>query len=634
VFGYAGKILFVDLGTGSIRAEPLDVEFCRQWVGCAGLGARFVLEHTPVGFDPLGAESILGFTTGPFVATGVYGGGRYMAVGKSPLTGSWADSSAGGHFGPELKLAGYDAVFVTGIAPQPMCLVIDGGEAHLISAEDLWGKDTYETEDQVRAKLGGGRPWAVACIGPAGEKGSLLAGIVNDKGRVAARSGLGAVMGAKKLKAVAVRAKRGAQIAVADKAGLRAVLREYLAALRQSPFHQSLTRAGTGASTSMLLRIGDCPADNWRRTGIDALPGAANLDSANLDPYKLRSYACHSCPIACGALLRVSEGDFATLEEVHRPEYETLAAFGPLCRNDNVLAVVRANEICNRYGVDTIGVGNAVAFAMECFEEGLITTSDTGGLRLEWGDANAIVSLTEQIARREGFGALLADGCQAAAERIGGRAPEIAMHVGGRAVPYHDPRLAPSSGVFYISDAQPAQHMGPQGMAVLEQGGSLGNDPLLHAGDVGEVYGDWEKKGDIYARGAAYMQLLTATGLCALYAQFYTPPVVELLRPVTGWDIDWQEGLETGKRILTARQLFNVRQGIKPGDFRLPERLTLPMALGPAQGKLIPFEKLRSYYYGALGWDSETGLPRPQTLTNLGIDPALLDLSHDHRNTT
>ncbi|MCX8031982.1 MAG: aldehyde ferredoxin oxidoreductase family protein [Thermoleophilia bacterium] len=620
MYGYAGKILFVDLATGSIRAETLDGDTCRKWVGCAGLGARVLLEHTPANFDPLGPESMLGFTTGPFVATGVYGGGRFMVVGKSPLTRSWADSSAGGNFGPELKLAGYDAVFVTGSASQPVCLVIDDGDVSLVSAEDLWGKDTYETDEQLQAKLGGERRWVVACIGPAGEKRSLLAGIVTDKGRGAARSGLGAVMGAKKLKAVAVRARRGARVPVADKAGLRAVLKDYLAELRRSPFHQSLTKAGTGASTSTLLRIGDCPADNWRRTGVDALPGATNLDSANMDVYKLRSYACHSCPIACGALLRVTEGPFATRDEVHRPEYETLAAFGPLCHNDNVLAVVRANEICNRYGLDTIGVGNAVAFAMECFEQGLITACDTGGLCLNWGDATAIVALTEQIAKREGFGALLADGSQAAAERIGGRAQELAMHVGGRAVPYHDPRLAPSSGVFYISDAQPAQHMGPQGMAVLEQGGSLGADPLLQPGDVGELYGDWERKGEIYARGAAYMQLLTATGLCALYAQFYTPPVVELLRPVTGWDIDWREGLDTGRRILTARQAFNVREGVKPGDFRLPERLTLPMSLGPARGKTIPFERLRAYYFEALGWDPETGEPRPETLARLGIE--------------
>jgi aldehyde:ferredoxin oxidoreductase len=431
-------------------------------------------------------------------------------------------------------------------------------------------------------------------------------------------------MGSKKLKAIAVRGDKGARIAVADKAGLKAVQKDYLEALKASPFHQGLTAAGTGGGTSFLLSIGDCPADNWANTGSDALPGCGNLDSANMDVFKLKAYGCHACPIRCGALIQIKEGPYASQDELHRPEYETLAALGACCRNDNLEAVIRANEICNRYGLDTMGVGNSVSFAMECYENGLISSGDTEGLELTWGNPQALVGLTEQIARREGLGAALADGSKMAAEKIGRGSEQYAMHVAGRAVPYHDPRLAPSSGTFYIGDAQPAQHLGPQGMAVLEQGAPLGEDPLLQPGDPGELFGDYDKKGDIYARGAAYIQLLSSAGLCALYAQFYTPPVVELLRPVTGWDIDWTEGLRAGRRILTLRQAFNHREGLTPAEFRLPKRFDTPLSVGPAAGQDIPFVYLREKYFEEMGWDPQTGVVLPEALAELGVDPSLV----------
>jgi len=621
--GYAGKLLFVDLSTGSLREEPLTEETCRKWLGGPGLGARILMEHTSPGIDPLGADNMLAFTTGPLTATGVYGGGRYTVATKSPLTGAWADSSSGGSWGPELKKAGYDGVFITGIAVHPVYLVIDGGDARLVEAGDVWGMDSYETDDTLQQRLGDPGSWRIACIGPAGEKCSRLAGIVNEKGRLAARSGVGAVMGSKKLKAVAVRGGKSSRISVADRAGLKEVQKVYSEELKNSPFHQGLTEAGTGGGTSFLLSIGECPVDNWATTGSDALPECSDLDGAKMDPYKLKPYGCSACPVRCGAIVQVKEGPFAT-DEVHRPEYETLAALGAMCRNHNVEAVMRANELCNRYGVDTMGVGGAVAFAMECYENGLIDKKDTDGLELTWGNAEALVTLVEAIGKAQGFGALLADGAKFAADRIGKGSAEFAMHVAGRAVPYHDPRMTPSSGTFYISDAQPAQHMGPQGMAVLEQGGPLGKDPLLQPGESGELFADYDKKGEIYARGGAYFQLLCSSGLCALYGQFYTPPVVELLGPVTGWDMDWREGLEVGRRILSLRQAFNAREGVRPEDFRLPKRLQTPLGVGPAAGQSEPFETLRTHYFEAMGWDPQTGKVLPETLTELAIDKELV----------
>ena len=622
--GYAGRLLFVDLTQGTMHEETPEEGFYRAWVGGTGLGVRMIMERTKPGVDPLGPDNMLAFTTGPLTATGVYGGGRYTVTTKSPLTGAWADSNSGGYFGPELKNAGYDGVFFAGAAERPVCLVIDAGRARLVDGEQLWGKDTYETDDMLQAQLGEPGTWKIACIGPAGEQLSLLSGIVNEKGRIAARSGVGAVMGSKKLKAVAVRASKGARVGVADRAGLKAVQKEYAEALKNSPFHQGLTAAGTGGFTSFLLSVGDCPADNWTRTGSDAFPGCGNLDGPKMDVYKLKAYGCSTCPVRCGALVKIEEGPFASQDELHRPEYETLAALGASCRNDNVEAVIRANEICNRYGLDTMGVGNSVSFAMECYENGLIDTGDTGGLELTWGNAQALVALVEQIARREGLGAALADGSKVAAAYIGRGSEEYAMHVAGRGVPYHDPRMAPSNGTFYIGDAQPAQHMGPQGMALLEQGTPLGPDPLLQPGDPGELFGDYEKKGDIYARGAAYIQLLSSAGLCVLFATFYAPPVVELLRPVTGWDTDWAEGLKAGRRILTLRQAFNHREGVSPADFRLPKRFETPLSVGPAAGQQIPFEFLREKHFEAMGWDVVSGAVLPETLADLGIESSLV----------
>ena len=617
--GYAGRFLFVDLTTGVVTEETPEESFYRSHIGGTGVGAGMLMSRTKPGIDPLGPDNLLVFATGPLTATGVYGGGRFMVTTKSPLTNGWADSNSGGTWGPELKKAGYDAIILSGASEHPVALVIDRGRSRLIPAGHIWGKDTYETDDLLQAELGEPGSWTISCIGPAGERCSLLAGIVNEKGRIAARSGVGAVMGAKKLKAIAVRAAKGARIAVADREGLNAVQKVYGQTIKQSGFLKGLSAAGTGGSVSFLLSIGDCPTTNWAATGTDALPTAGALDSPKMDIHKLRGYGCAACPVRCGALLRVAEGPYASQDETHRPEYETLAALGSLCRNDSAEAVIRANEICNRFGIDTISVGGTIAFATECYERGLIDSSDTGGLELTWGNSAAVVALTEQMARGEGFGAVLADGSKRAAERIGRGSEEYAMHVAGRELPLHDPRANPAMGVFYISDATPSQHCGSQAMAMLEQGAALGTDPLLQS-DSSEAFGAYDRKGELYAVGAAYWQLLSSAGLCSLYSQFDTLPVVELLRPVTGWDIDWAEGLRAGRRILTLRQAFNVREGLGPDAFRLPKRFGQPLGAGPAAGHEIPFADMRKDYFQAMGWDRETGRPSPEALAGLGLE--------------
>jgi len=567
---------------------------------------------------------MLGFVTGPLTATSVPGSGRFTVVAKSPLTGGWADSNAGGFWGPTLKWAGYDAVFVSGGSAKPVCLIIANGEAEQREASSLWGKDTVETEDLLQQQLGQSQ-WRISSIGPAGEACSLMSGIVVEKGRIAARSGVGAVMGSKRLKAVAVKGDRKDGITIADPVTLNSVRDKFSREVKANGFHQGLSAAGTGGGTSFLVSIGDCPTKNWNSTGLDSMPTCERLNSMAMDKYKLRGYGCHACAIRCGALIQVKEGPFATRGEVHRPEYETLAALGTLCLNDHVESVIKANETCNLYGMDTIAVGGVIAFAMECYEEGLIGVDDTEGLRLTWGNGEAIVSLTEKIARREGFGEVLADGVRKAAERIGKGSERFAMDVGGRSLPFHDPRLSQWLGTNYMADAQPACHMGPQGSAMLEQGLPLGSDPLLQSPKLAP-YGDFDKKGSLYAAGSAYFQLLSSAGMCALYSISFAVPVAELIAPVTGWTFDWEEGLTTGQRILTLRQAFNAREGIRPDSFKLPDRVMSPQSVGPAAGAKIDFEALKRGYFEAMGWSMDTGKPHRETLLRLGMEKWMGDL--------
>jgi len=623
--GYAGKVLFVDLTRGSITEEKIPEKTYRDFIGSYGLGIRILYERMQSKVDPLGPGNMLGFVTGPLTATPVPGSGRHMIVTKSPLTGTWAEANAGGTFGPELKTAGYDGIFFSGVSPQPVYLLVKDGKALLKEASHVWGKDTYETEDILHRELGDDKV-KIASIGPSGESMSLLAGIVNEKGRIAARNGVGAVMGSKKLKAVVV--KGGVKkIVTANPDKVKESRQQVLENIKASGFAQGLTAAGTGGGVSFLVSIGDSPLKNWRLSGLEALPTVTNLNSVNMDKYKIDSYGCHACTIRCGAIIQQKEGPFAVSREMHRPEYESIAALGNLLMNDNLEAVIKANDICNRYGIDTMSTGGTIAFAMECYENGLINKKDTDGIELSWGNASAIVAMTEKIAKREGFGAVLADGAGKAAERIGKGSEKYAVAILGKSVAYHDPRMSPYLGTALISDANPCTHMDCQVTGLLENGGSIGSDPALQTPRL-EMFGHYDKKGPMYTLGAEFHQLLNSAGLCALYAtNTAPPPVAELIAGVTGWDFGWVEGLKTARRILTLRQAFNVREGITPDQIDLPKRLgEEPLTTGPAANVKIDFQSLKKGYYAAMGWDIKTGKPFPQTLVELGLDELANDL--------
>jgi aldehyde:ferredoxin oxidoreductase len=623
--GYAGKMLFVDLGDGSMREEDVPEKMCREFIGGYGFGIRVLYEQMKPGADPLGEENMLGFVAGVLTANPIPGSGRYGVVTKSPLTGAWCESNGGGTFGPALKTAGYDAIFFKGIAPRPVYFLLKDGKAELKDASALWGKDTYETEDAIVAETGDDK-LKIACIGPAGEAESLLAGIVNEKGRIAARGGVGAVMGSKNLKALAIRG--GAKkIAAGSAEKLKKAQENFMSLIKANEFAKGLTAAGTGGAVSFLISIGDSPVKNWRMTGADAMPTANKLDSGNMEKYKKSGYACQACPIKCGAVIEQKEGPFAIPGEVHRPEYETIAALGNLLVNDNQEAVIKATDICNRYGIDSISTGTAIAFAMECFENGLISQADADGLDLTWGNADAIVALTEKIARRDGFGAVLADGSTKAAERIGKGSEIYSIAVRGKGLAFHDARMSPAGGTAFIMDANPAHHMDSSVTGMLENGAPTVSDPAFQVPKM-EAFADFDKKGSIYAIGAAYHQLLDSAGMCALYTVNTTPPnVAELIAGVTGWDFGWDEALKAGRRVLTLRQAFNAREGLTPDQFDLPKRIKdEPLPVKAGAPPKIDFQALKSGYFSAMGWDINTGMPSRTVLSDLGLAELTKDL--------
>jgi aldehyde:ferredoxin oxidoreductase len=622
--GYGGKVAFVDLSRGEIREERLDEGMARGFIGGYGLGVRVLFERMKKGVDPLGVENTLGFTTGPLTGTKTPTGGRYMAVCKSPLTGGWGDANSGGYFGSELKAAGWDALFVTGIASAPRYLSVMDGKIELRDASHIWGKDTAETEETIRKELNGNR-FRVACIGPASEKLSLISGIVNDRGRIAARSGVGAVMGSKRLKAVAVIGTGG--VGVADETGLDQLRKRFLEDLRSAQgFPRTLSDFGTFGLTAGLVIGGATPVKNWLLAGGQAFPNVDNVADPDLAiRFRKGKYACANCPIACGGIFKVEEGPYP-IEELHRPEYETLAAFGPMCMNDDFPSILKLTDLCNRGGLDTISTGTVLAFAMECYEHGIISDKDTDGIEMRWGDGKAMIAMVNKIIDREGFGDLLADGVKVAAQKIGKGAEAFAMHVSGQEPGFHNALFLPGRGTGFVCDPTPGRHTAAP-MARLDGGaGAFGPYPELKF-DAFERY-QFKGKGPMSAKASCYLQTGSCAGVCLFPMIFFgNYPLIDFLNAVTGWEMTVNEALETGARIQTLRQAFNIREGIDPCRVKLPPRLAgiPPKDEGPLAGITLDMKTLASEYWQAMGWDATSGHPSPKTLERLGLAPLVED---------
>jgi aldehyde:ferredoxin oxidoreductase len=612
--GNKGKILFVDLTSGSIEEELLSEAVYRDFIGGAGLGARIIYERIKPDVDPLGPENIIGFVTGTLTGTTVPMASKFQVVTKSPKTNTWGDSTSGGFFGSELKAAEYDAIFFTGVSPKPVYLWLNNGKAELKDATHLWGKDTYETEKILLKELGDKRI-RIARIGPAGESRSLLAGIVADQGRIAARSGVGAVMGAKKLKAIAVRGTSEIEIADTEQFNkLRKETLEYLSDTEQLPTIKLLKNEGTTWGPRVAVPLGWSPIKNWNLMGEAAFPDYDKIGGESILKYTLRRSGCGNCPVNCGRVISIKEGPYAM--EGRSPEYETLAAFGPMCLNANAESIIKANDICDRYGVDTISTGATIAFAIECYENGIIGKEETGGIELTWGNAPAIVAILNKLVKREGFGDVLADGVVRAAERIGHGSENYAIHIHGHEPAMHDSRVIPMRGLGYLSDANPGHHVPTSASIKIETQGGMGDYPELKPAEDADEY---ERRAKIHAVGCAYNQTFGDSGMCLFTLQAANIPLVEFISAVTGWDFTIAEVITVGRRSLTLRQAFNVREGLKPEDCTLPERMARPATIGDLAGKTIDYDKLRTNYYKAMGWDTETGCPSEQCLTELGL---------------
>ncbi len=597
--GYMGKILFVDLSTGKLKEEQPEESLYHDFIGGYGLGARILYSRQKGGVDPLGPENTLGFLTGPLTGTPSTFAGRYGVVGKSPLTGGWGDSNGGGHFAPQIKFAGYDAVFLTGISDKPVYLLLDDGKAELRDASHLWGKDCFETEDMLVEEVGKGVE--STCIGPAGERQSLISCIITRRGAAAGRSGLGAVMGSKKLKAVAARGNQ--EIPVYDIEKANRLRREHVSAMKSYSGMETLEgfhKYGTSHVAEGFAHSGNTPVKNWGGVGVIDLPDASGLSGdAAIANVETRT-GCWHCPIGCEGRLSAGEGEYKYPAGTRRVEYETQAAFGTMCLNANTEALNMINHLCNSHGLDTISGGTVMAFAIECYENGILTRADTDGIELTWGNHRAIVAMTEKMVKGEGIGAVLANGVKYAAGKIGKGAEEFAVHIGGQELGMHDPRLAnfpdATSAARYLMDPTPGRHTQM----------SFGPDSFT-------------------------MQLVNAAGWCMfsdLVGGNTLTYLTGFMRAVTGWDRSEDELLKCGERILNMRHVFNLREGINPLKHKVHPRIIgrPPLTAGPLAGASADIEAQAYWGLGALDWSRSTTRPSKKKLLELGLDDVAEEL--------
>ncbi|MCP4539068.1 MAG: aldehyde ferredoxin oxidoreductase family protein [Chloroflexi bacterium] len=602
--GYMGKILRVDLSTGKLWDEPLNAEYARDFVGGSGLAVRYIYDMVDGDTDPLGPDNPLVFMTGPLVGTAMPSAGRCSVCALSPLTRIWGESNTGGFFGPELRFAGYDGIIVTGQAENPVWLSIVEGQAELHDAADLWGSDSYKTQKQVREALD--EPKArVACIGPAGENQALMAAVMNDHGRAAGRTGMGAVMGSKNLKAIGVRGS--AKIPLADPDGFKGVVREIIKESNEDMAAMAIQLAGTAGYVDMSLMFGDMPTRYYQKGEWEE---GSNLSGVLMvDQYQNRNVTCYRCPIGCG---RETRAPNYGVDVVDGPEYETLGALGTLVMVDDLEAVIYAGHLCNVYGLDTISAGCTIALACEMFDRGIITTAETGGLEIRYGDAETVHRLIEMMARREGFGDALANGSAALAERFG--VPELAVTVNRLEVPIHDPRAFTSMAVTYALSPRGACHMQGDMYSV-----DTGQGPPIELGVMpGERFDMTEEKGRVSVRQQAWRNLYNAMTLC----QFQNPGVERVLAAlngVTGWRLETDDLMTLGKRIVTLKRLLNLRRGVTRADDRLPDLLMHPLEDGGTEGMVPDLDTLLSGAYAEYGWDVETGQPTQETLEELRL---------------
>ncbi|PIV21049.1 MAG: aldehyde ferredoxin oxidoreductase [Deltaproteobacteria bacterium CG_4_8_14_3_um_filter_45_9] len=615
MYGWRGKVLRVDLSRKEIREEKLDPQVLKDFVGGRGVGIYYLIREMDPLSDPLGDENLLIMAAGPLTGTRAPTGARYMVMTKSPLTGAVTCSNSSGFFPAELKKTGLDMIIFHGKAQEPVYLWIYGDHAELRPASHLWGKSTHETHDALLSEAD--LKARVACIGPAGERMVRFASIMNDRDRAAGRSGVGAVMGSKRLKAVVVRGK--GEVPIWDEAGFKEICRGYYEKFQEGQKGQpsALRLHGTAVTVMATQNHGVFPTRNFQQgtfEGWEAIHGETLTRK-----YLVSSKACFNCPIACGRVTRVTEPPFEG--EGEGPEYETIYAFGSNCGVDSLSAVTKANYICNEMGMDTISMGTTMACAMELSERGYLPDADIGR-PLRFGDKEAIVELTKLTALRKGFGDILAEGSLRMAQKYGH--PELAMVSKGQEFAGYDPRGEQGMGLAYATSNIGASHMRGDLAYIELLGVPILIDPLT-----------WKDKPAIVKDFQDVFAIIDSAGLCVFFTirNLVSPTrdirpigILELVNSATGAGYDMATLTRAGERIINLERLFLVRAGFSRKDDQLPPRiLQEPLPDGPAKGMVCHLDEMLIRYYQLRGWN-QNGIPTEAKLRELGLEKVAEDL--------
>ena len=639
-----GKVLWVNLTTGTFREEVLPERLYERYLGGLGIAAALLYREIPANADPLGPENVLAFVSGLLNGTNSLFSGRWMAAAKSPLTGTWGEANCGGTLASAIKRSGYDGILFTGSSPQPVYLSL-GQTPVLHSAEDLWGLDTVETDARLRAAHPAS---AVACIGPAGEKRSLLAGISNDGGRMAARSGLGAVMGSKNLKAVVLYGRQ--KVRVHDKEEMQRLSQKayrwtkldvplpagrfmkFVGTLfRKMPLAMAqdgllykilLGRWGTISMNQASVEMGDAPVKNWR--GSHETFHFARSNSSNPDHitrYQHKKYHCRACALGCGGSVKHPKAG-----ETHKPEYEHVLSWGGLLMNEDLDSIFIINDRLNRAGMDTISAGATAAFAIECAERGLLSKDELLGLDLSWGNSGAIMKLVDLMITRQGIGDLLADGSLKAAEKIGRGSAAYAVQAGGQELAMHDGRNDPGFSLHAVVEPMPGRHTNGSQMyyEMFQLWKRIPELPKISRFyKKSEKYRATRAQAEAAVANSRYSQVINSAGMC-LFGAFLGAnrlPIFEWLNAAAGWKLTPQAYLQAGARIQATKQLFNLRQGAALRHAINPRALGLPpLAHGANQGRSLNMDQMVRDYWTCSGWDPETGVPTAETIRALALE--------------
>jgi len=613
--GWMGKVLRINLTEKKIEKEPLDRNLALKFLGGRGLNAITLYRELEPGTDPLSPENKIIFGVGPCNGTLSLGSGRYNVTSKSPLTGGFGDSNSGGFWGPELKYAGYDQIIIEGKAEKPVYIWIDGDKVEIKDASHLWGKDTFETKKLIQKEFGDPRIEVVG-IGPAGENLIKFANVITCPYRAAGRTGMGCVMGSKNLKAIAVRGTEGVKVAYPEKLQ-EAALKSYQI-LYSDWFARKFSEEGSTCLVEIYNNLGALNIRNCQAGVFENIDGL--LGKYFDEKYKVANKGCFSCPLHCGCFWMIKDGPLAGLRW-GKAEFATIINFTTRVGVSNIEVALSAGVLCDKYGIDLISLGGVLGFAFECYEKGIISEKDTDGLKLEWGNEDAVLKLIKKVVFREGFGDILAEGTKRASEIIGKGSEDYALHVKGQEHIECDPRGLQAWGLGYAVSTRGLDHL--RALPVFEYTISPEKAKELFGTEKAADRFSTEGKGRMvkwfeelraFADSMEICKYITRTGL------IYPEPLTQLLNAVTGVNFSPDDAYKIGERIINVEKAFNTREGFARKDDTLPKRfLKEPLPFGPSKGHVCNLEPMLDDYYKLRGWDVKTSFPTRAKLEELGL---------------